>query len=185
MIILRQKNYSWFDKLRDLADKANKKIDPNWKTEKERSEERFKAIETKRVEEDKKRDEDFAAISPQHKTLLEIERRTSKFLPTWGDGDEYPSLYLIKEDYPGPGLKLGDITLGVQFNENFRWDGKTWIEIFPARNKKIYNLKQELIRRFQNHLHKWKNKDYLDKKDCDEVIKYLENLIKEIKMSKL
>ena len=180
MIILRQRSFSFFDKLRSWADKANKKIDPNYKTEKEVIEERRKQGQQNRLSEERERDSKFSNLSRQHKILLDIEKKTNKFLPTWGDGDEYPQLILYKEDSDFP---HGSIALGVQNEEIYTWDGKSWTDYY--KKKKIYNLKAELLKSLNEYLREWNNITYLDKNEVDEVINYLNILIKEIKQSAL
>ena len=75
MKILRQKEFGLFDVLRDLADKANKKIDPNYKTEAEILKDRSNQKSTNERELENK----FANLSRQHKVLLEIYKKPLSF----------------------------------------------------------------------------------------------------------
>ena len=88
------KRFSWFDKLKELADKANKKLDPSYKTEKEREQERYNQLRIERERNREDLEKKVSNLSRQHKIILGICHRVSKFMPTWGDGDEYPSLYI-------------------------------------------------------------------------------------------
>lgn len=179
MKILRQKEFGLFDVLRDLADKANKKIDPNYKTEAEILKDRSNQKSTNEKELENK----FANLSRQHKVLLEIYKKTIKFLPTWGDGDEYPSLNLNKTKYDIEDNTFGDISLGVQNEEVFIWKDSYWVEEYSG--KRIHNLKSELIKDLNSYINEWKHITYLDDDEVNEVLNYLENLLKEIKRSAL
>ena len=184
MIILRQRYFSLFGKLRDLGDRYEKWKNPNYKTQKEIQEERVKQIRLDREKEEKDKQDKFCAISRQHKILMDIERKVSKYHPSWGDGDEFPFLKLWWY-YPSE-ENFGNVSLGLQNQEEYRWNGKCWEEIYPSKTpRKINNLKQELLKQINKYIKEWKEIDYLDSEDIEEVLIYLENLKNEIKKSSL
>lgn len=60
----------------------------------------------------------FCNLSRQHKIIFDIRQRTRHLYPTWGDGDEYPSLILDIED--------GGFRLGWQNEPVYRWKDNHW-----------------------------------------------------------
>ena len=182
MIILRQKQFGWF---RDFVDWANKKVDPNWKTEKEIEEERRRAREEEKARKGQDITNKISSISRQHKIALDIEKESSKYLPTWGDGDEYPQFYVVRREEDRYN-SIGDIRLGYQTCENYHWNGKYWEETELQRNpRRIINLKQDILKNLISYRKEYSEIDYLDKKKVDEVLNYLDNLIKIINKSSL
>ena len=181
MAIYRVKRFSWFDKLKDLADKSNKRIDPSYKTEKERIQERFQKLRQERERKQKELDEKISNISRQHKIILDIYHKVYKFIPSWGDGDEYPNLFInLNEE----GSNFGNICLGHQNWPEYHWDGKFWIDITDG-NRKIYNLKQDLLGFLKSERKRWEKVDYLDDSEIKEVLVYLDKLSNEISKSNL
>ena len=185
MKILRQKEFGLFDTLRTLADKANKKIDPNYKTEEERRKEWTTNYNNKLEAEKRELIKKFANLSRQHKILLEISSNTSQFFPEWGDGDEYPTLSLNDTKYDIENNTFGNISFGYQSQSErvFIWKGSYWVD--ESSDKRINNLKSELIKDLNSYINEWKHITYLDEDEINEVLNYLENLLKEIKRSSL
>ena len=176
------KRFSWFDKLKDLADKANKKIDPSYKTEKEREQEYYNHLRIERERKQEDLNKKVSSISRQHKIILDIYNRVSKFIPTWGDGDEYPSLFI--NTYDENRDDFGNICLGCQNEPEYHWNGKFWIDI-TDRNRKVYNLKQDILKFLKSERKRYEKIDYLDEEDIKEVLIYLDKLITEISKSSL
>lgn len=178
----RIKRFSWFDKLKELADKANKKLDPSYKTEKEREQERYNQLRIERERNQANLDKKVSNLSRQHKIILEICHRVSKFMPTWGDGDEYPSLSINTSNEED--CNFGNICLGYQNEPEYHWDGKFWIDI-TNKNRKIYNLKQDILKFLKSERKEYEKIDYLDEDKIKEVLNYLDKLINEISKSNL
>lgn len=174
MATYRVKRFSWFDKLKDLAGKANKRTDPSYKTEKE-------PTRQERERKQKDLDEKISSISRQHKIILDICNKVSKFTPSWGDGDEYPSLYINDNEEGG---YFGNICLGWQDYPEYHWDGKSWIDI-SDRNRKVYNLKQDILGFLKSERKQWEKVDYVGDNEVKEVLVYLDKLITEISKSNL
>lgn len=182
MIILRNKQFSIFDKLRELGDKYEKWKNPNYKTQKEILEERSRQNKLNSEREEKEKRDKFCAISRQHKILMDIYNKVSKYHPTWGDGDEYPCLEL----YYDPDYHFGEISIGdTQSEPEYKYDGKSWIYYNHPFPKTISNLKSELINRIDWYIKEWRSIDYLDAEDIEEVLVYLSKLKDEIKRSSL
>ena len=182
MAIYRVKRFSWFDKLKELADKANKRIDPTYKTEKERFQERSKQLSLEREEKQKKLYEEISNISKQHKIILDIYHKVSKFTPMWGDGDEYPCLFI--NTYGDRGSNFGNICLGCQNGPEYHWNGKFWVDV-TDRGRKVYNLKQDILKFLKSERNQYEKIDYLDEDEIKEVLVYLDKLINEINKSSL
>lgn len=181
MATYRVKRFSWFDKLKDLADRANKRIDPSYKTEKERIQERFQELRQERERKQKELDEKISGISRQHKIILDIYHKVYKFIPSWGDGDEYPCFFINDNEEGG---YFGNVCLGCQGQPEYHWDGKSWIDI-SDRNRKVYNLKRDILEFLESERKQWEKVDYLDDSDIKEVLVYLDKLSNEISKSNL
>ena len=181
MIILRQKEFGLFDGIRKLNDRYCKWKNPNYKTEKEREEERRLARVKEAQNKQKEIEDKFASISRQHKILLDIDKKTKKFFPSWGDGDEYPSLTLNMN------YNIGNISLGMNESwEEYKWNGKNWEEVNTPFHKIIPNIKSELIRRLEYYKKEYQANPYgFDKDELNEVLLYIDIQIKEIKKSSL
>lgn len=144
-------------------------------------------------------------VSPKHSTLRKIfDDIYNKYNPGWGDGDEYPAFYIydIEDAVSDSDYRLGDIITESQYPYVYRYDGKNWLMIEDSTNsrissknpKKIFNIKQELLR-----IIKLYKKEYLDdygkddtyskweekKGAIDAVLNYLNHLETEIKRSRL
>lgn len=176
-----QKNFGWFDSLKELANKANKRIDPKYKTDKEILEERRQNRLSLDRQKQRELEEKISSISRQHKIALEIEKESEKYYPTWGDGDEYPVFYVSRT--PSMYLKVGDICLG---EISYCWNGQYWAETglhkYPRR---VNNLKLALLNKLKTYKKEYQKIDYLDSEQIDEVIIYLEHLIQIISRSSL
>ncbi|MCQ2209243.1 MAG: hypothetical protein MJZ34_03015 [Paludibacteraceae bacterium] len=87
---------------------------------------------------------DFAALSPTHSALVKVYKETEQYLPTFGDGDEYPNLVLFddntKEDF-------GAIRLNAQ-EDLYEYDELTgtWRIDNYASKKLIPNIKEQLLK---------------------------------------
>ena len=168
MIILRQKNYSWFDKIKN---QFHKKTDEEIRADLNRQ-----YIESTQKEED--RLNSIASISKQHKALIDIQKKIGKTYPTGFDGDEYPSLS-VSED--------GRVSLGGQesFGE-FVWDGKGWETTCTPWPKKVPNLKTEIIKRLESARKEYQTNPYgWDESSLNEVLRHIDTQINEIKRSNL
>ena len=173
MIILRQRNFSLFDNLKNYADKLNKKIDPNYKTEDERLQESRLRWKNERETKEKRREEAYRALSKTHSSLYDINKNTIPYYPDWGDGDEYPGLSL-NEDINDK--NYGGFSLGVQHGPDYLYHNGRWFDVTDGRRRPVNNLKQDVIKNLDNSIKEWKGINYLDKDQTDKVLRYLNSL---------
>lgn len=168
MIILRQRSYSWFDKIKN---QFHKKTD-----------EEGKANLDKQYQESNKKEEDhpntIALIPKQYKTLIDIQKKIGKTYPAGFDGDEYPSLS-ISED--------GKVSLGNNESwEEYKWNGKNWEEVNTPFHKTIPNIKSELIKKLEYYKKEYQSNPYGWNEDSlNGVIRHIDTQINEIKRSNL
>lgn len=122
--------------------------------------------------------EEFCNLSEQHQILFDINEKTKKYCPSWGDGDEYPCLHLDLEE--------GNFDLGFQHGPWYSWKEKYWekdSEDFGIQ--KVYNLKQSILKDIDIEIKEWKTIDYLEDSEIKEVLNYLKVLKSEIQRSRL
>ena len=187
MIIKRNKLFSLWNKVLTWADKYNAKrgchsnLSGNTKLN---SSELYK-LSQKQKEEDIRKALD--SVSPYHKALRIAFENSDKFLPKWGDGDEYPNFGMYVEDTEW--YKVGDIYTEFQQPNEYRYDGKGWLmTVGPGAPKKISNLKQELLREIKLYRDEYKNSQSLygwSEEEENDVLNYLNHLEQEIKKIKL
>ena len=190
MIIKRNKEFSLWNKFLTWADKYNaskgcySNYSGNMKPPIPQS-----TIKRQQEEEEKKKAID--SISPYHKALRIAFENANKFSPDWGDGDEYPYFGIYQED--SEWNKMGDIYTEFQNPWEYRYGEKGWLLIEDPRNlirspKKIFNLKQELLRVIKIYKEDYKDShikyDWTEQ-ERDDVLNYLDHLEQEIKKSRL
>lgn len=183
MIILRNGQYEEQSKFRRFLDKLNKKVSPGYKTNAEV------------LNEQKTKKEDFTRerlkeINPKLLVALDIQEKTRKFLPSWGDGDEYPDFHVTtntryEEDF-------GLICLGWQGEENYKWNKEKncWEEINTTRYtskgpRRVMNLKQDILKQLEGYRKEYSEINYLEDEETEDVLRYLDKLIEEVKRSTL
>lgn len=184
MIVLRDKLFSF----RDWLDKVNKKIDPNYKTEKEVIEEERRERERRNKEEEANIDAELSRISPYHSELLRLDKTIGKSYPNFGDGDEYPTfnLYRRKDNKYTP---FGTVLLGWHDEPVYIWTNNSyWVDDSGYRPRRVTNLKQDMVKYLQSVLPDYdykKDKYGWDKEDYEEVTEHIKRLIEGISKSKL
>ena len=127
-------------------------------------------------------------LPPIYWRLKEIDKnqelaRLRKNLP--GDGDEYSDLIFftiedMEETFDGEKIEtvIGNSNQS-SFNIGYNIKGKFWFDPIGGR---INNLKQYILKMFEDDLTSYKNNEYgWDKSDCEKVVKFLETYIKLLK----
>ena len=175
MIILRNKEFSWFKKiLKKLDDRVNDRITP-----------------TTNYEPKKWSVQEISNISRQHKIALQIQKEAGKYEyePEWRDPDYFPYFYVGDiEDY-----NLGNIHLGldgIMYPEyEWNWEGKYFEKNISGTliRGRVGNLKQDILKELgsiKEYFSK-NTKNMYDEEEIEGVLTYLDHLIDIIKKSSL
>ena len=171
MIVLRNKKFSWFNKiLKKIDDRVNDRVYPSDK----------EPIKYASYEE-------ISKISRQHKMALQIEKEAQKYIPEWGECEGEIPIFSVDEI---KGYSLGNISLGQDVDwPEYHWTGKYWEEIaLHHPHKKVPNLKQDILknlRHFREEYTYGKGTKRFDEEEIEEVLTYLDHLIDIINRSSL
>lgn len=172
MINYKVKRFSILGKIKSWANDYNHKHGVR-DLEKERQE----RIQNEKIKKENQ-EKEFQGISKTHDGLYKTWANTKSLHPSWGDGDEYPSLILNigytqgEEDY-------GGFSLGFQNEPEYKWINNKWVEVnYYGKPRNIPNLKQDILKFLETEIKEWEtiHIKYLEKEDVDEVLKYLKAL---------
>lgn len=128
----REKSFSLLSGIKNWMNKENNRLykADGIKTREEIERERQRERQQQNVQ----KIEEFCNLSKQHRILFDIDEKTKKYCPSWGDGDEYPYLHLDLEE--------GNFDLGFQHGPWYSWKEKYWEKDSEGFGiQKIYNLK--------------------------------------------
>lgn len=126
-------------------------------------------------------------LPPIYWKLKEIDKsqelaRLRKNLP--GDGDEYSDLIFstiedMEETFDGEKIEAVIYNSNLDPTIGYNIKGKFW---FDGYGKRINNLKQYILKVFEDDLTLYKNNEWKwDEDDCAKVVKFLETYIKLLK----
>lgn len=171
-LVPKQSSYSFLSGFKNWMKKGNKSSYIKSREEAEQERKRKDQLLIK----------NFCNLSRQHKIIFDIRQRTKHLYPTWGDGDEYPSLILDIED--------GGFRLGWQNEPVYRWKDNHWerADYDSEKFERVSNLKQSLLKDLEQLTREWLSDiDFIEieKDEIDEVTTYLNSLIAEVKKSAL
>lgn len=179
MIILRNKNFSF----RDFLDRMNKKVDPNYKTQKEVLEER----RLKNRTDEKSRIASIESRLPaEYRKLKDLDSELSKIHPKLGDWDEYAGISLspLYDDGIHSEDKIIPIIHTYQYRTDFSYDTekKCWIDNNQGGKRVPFSqIKAALLKEYKDDEDDWNKNRYWENDENEKVLGYLRDSQKLIK----
>ena len=176
-MIIKRKNFSF----RDFLDRMNKKVDPNYKTQKEALEER----RTKNKTDEKSRIVAIESRLPaEYRKLKDLNSELDKIHPRLGDWDEYASFYLLNNDDINPEDKIIPVITSPQGRLNFSYDTekKCWLDNNQGGKRVPFQqVKSNILKEYREDEDDWNKNRYWEDDQNEKVLGYLQNSQKLIK----